>query len=76
MMVASGGFPAFHAVTSDYLLSDARIVRIERKDVMTFEYEFDEPEITTEKDETLQCTPRGQVGPMEGTRSVFDFTRR
>ena len=33
-----------------------------------------EPPITVEKDETLWCTPRGQVGP-EGARTVFDFTR-
>lgn len=34
-----------------------------------------EPALTIEKDETLWCTPRGQVAAMEGTRSVFDLTR-
>ena len=34
-----------------------------------------EPEIVIEKDETLWCTPQGQVASLEGTRSVFDFTR-
>jgi dienelactone hydrolase len=34
-----------------------------------------EPELTIEKDETLWCTPRGQVAALEGTRTVFDFTR-
>jgi len=34
-----------------------------------------EPDITIEEDETLQCTPRGQVAALEGTRTVFDFTR-
>lgn len=34
-----------------------------------------EPEITIEKDETLWCTPKGQVALLEGTRTVFDFTR-
>ena len=32
-----------------------------------------EPEITIEKDETLWCTPRGQVAGMP-SRTVFDFT--
>ena len=32
-----------------------------------------EPEITIEKDETLQCTPNGQVGGMN-SRTVFSFT--
>ena len=35
-----------------------------------------EPEIEIEKDETLQCTPHGQVAELPGTRSVFDFTRQ
>ncbi|MFT4559012.1 MAG: pimeloyl-ACP methyl ester carboxylesterase, partial [Planctomycetaceae bacterium] len=35
----------------------------------------DEPEITIEKDETLWCTPRGQVSTLEDTRTVSDFTR-
>ncbi len=34
-----------------------------------------EPEITIEEDKTLWCTPQGQVAAMEGTQSVFDFTR-
>lgn len=34
-----------------------------------------EPQITIETDETLWCTPKGQVAELEGTRAVFDFTR-
>ncbi len=34
-----------------------------------------EPKIEIEKDETLWCTPNGQVVELEGTRSVFHFTR-
>jgi len=34
-----------------------------------------EPEIELERDETLWCTPHGQVAELEKTRSVFDFTR-
>ncbi len=34
-----------------------------------------EPELTIEKDETLWCTPDGQVAAIENTRTVFDFTR-
>lgn len=34
-----------------------------------------EPAVVVEKDETLWCTPRGQVGPLENTRTVFSFTR-
>ncbi len=34
-----------------------------------------EPEITIEKDETLWCTPKGQVAALQGTRTIFDFTR-
>ena len=34
-----------------------------------------EPPLTIEKDETLWCTPQGQVAAVEGTRSLFDFTR-
>jgi dienelactone hydrolase len=34
-----------------------------------------EPSIEIEKDETLWCTPNGQVIELDGTRSVFDFTR-
>ncbi len=34
-----------------------------------------EPELVIEQDETLWCTPRGQVAALEGTRTVFDFTR-
>lgn len=34
-----------------------------------------EPEIVIEKDETLWCTPNGQVAELAGTRTVFDFTR-
>lgn len=33
-----------------------------------------EPALTIEKDETLQCTPRGQVAAM-ATATVFSFTR-
>lgn len=33
-----------------------------------------EPEIAVEKDETLWCTPRGQVG-YEKARTIFSFTR-
>ncbi len=33
-----------------------------------------EPEIVLEKDETLWCTPRGQVAEL-GSRAVFSFTR-
>jgi len=32
-----------------------------------------EPALTMEKDETLWCTPQGQVGPL-GSRSVISFT--
>ncbi len=32
-----------------------------------------EPKLTLEKIETLECTPRGQVGPL-GSRTVFSFT--
>ena len=35
----------------------------------------EEPSLEIEDDETLWCTPDGQVGAIEGTRSVFDFTR-
>ena len=35
-----------------------------------------EPEITIEKDETLWCTPNGQVAELDGTRTVFSFTRQ
>ncbi|MDZ4850552.1 MAG: acetylxylan esterase [Pirellulaceae bacterium] len=34
-----------------------------------------EPDLTIEKDETLWCTPRGQVAALDDTRRVFDFTR-
>lgn len=34
-----------------------------------------EPEIVIETDDTLRCTPRGQVAELPGTRTVFDFTR-
>lgn len=34
-----------------------------------------EPEIVIEKDETLWCTPQGQVALLDGTQSVADFTR-
>ncbi len=33
-----------------------------------------EPDIVLEKDETLWCTPAGQVAPL-GSRTVFSFTR-
>ncbi len=35
-----------------------------------------EPEIVIEKDETLWCTPNGQVAELDGTRTVFSFTRQ
>ena len=34
-----------------------------------------EPEITLEKDETLWCTPSGQVAELKNTKTVFHFTR-
>lgn len=34
-----------------------------------------EPKIKIEADEDLWCTPRGQVAELDGTRTVFDFTR-
>ncbi len=34
-----------------------------------------EPEITIEADETLWCTPNGQVAELEGVRTVFSFTQ-
>ena len=34
-----------------------------------------EPEVVIEKDETLWCTPTGQVASIDGTRTVFEFTR-
>ncbi len=34
-----------------------------------------EPKIEIETDETLWCTPHGQVVELDGTRSVFHFTR-
>lgn len=34
-----------------------------------------EPALTMEKDEDLWCTPKGEVGPMEGTKTVFSFTK-
>lgn len=33
-----------------------------------------EPEITIEKDETLYCTPKGQVAPL-GSKPIYEFTR-
>lgn len=33
-----------------------------------------EPKLTIEKDETLWCTPKGQVAALEGTKTVFQFT--
>ncbi len=33
-----------------------------------------EPELTMEDEETLRCTPRGQVATL-GSKTVFDFTR-
>ncbi len=33
-----------------------------------------EPKIRIEKDETLWCTPKGQVSAIKGTRTVFNFT--
>jgi dienelactone hydrolase len=35
-----------------------------------------EPPLVVEEDATLWCTPRGQVAELEGTRTVFHFTRR
>jgi cephalosporin-C deacetylase-like acetyl esterase len=34
-----------------------------------------EPAVVIEQDETLWCTPKGQVAAFENTRTVFDFTR-
>ncbi len=34
-----------------------------------------EPSLTIESDDTLRCTPQGQVAALEGTRTVFGFTR-
>ncbi|MCA9128842.1 MAG: acetylxylan esterase [Planctomycetales bacterium] len=34
-----------------------------------------EPALELEDDSALLCTPQGQVGVLEGTRTVFDFTR-
>jgi dienelactone hydrolase len=34
----------------------------------------EEPKLTIEKDETLWCTPKGQVAGLEKTRTVFSFT--
>ncbi|MCP4784199.1 MAG: prolyl oligopeptidase family serine peptidase [Fuerstiella sp.] len=34
-----------------------------------------EPEITIEEDETLWCTPKGQVAAFDDVRTVFGFTR-
>ena len=34
-----------------------------------------EPGITIEEDETLWCTPHGQIAELDGTRSIFHFTR-
>lgn len=34
-----------------------------------------EPALQMETDQTLWCTPRGQVAALEGTRSIFSFTR-
>lgn len=42
----------------------------------TAEVDFSpEPSLVVEEDETLWCTPHGQVAEMASTRSVFDFTR-
>jgi cephalosporin-C deacetylase-like acetyl esterase len=38
--------------------------------------EAHEPEIVTEKDATLQCTPTGQVITSLGGKSVYDFNRK
>lgn len=34
-----------------------------------------EPEITIEADETLWCTPHGQVAELDGVKTVFHFTQ-
>lgn len=34
----------------------------------------DEPKLTIEKDETLWCTPKGQVATLEQNKTVFQFT--
>ena len=34
-----------------------------------------EPTLTLEDDQTLWCTPQGQVAALENTRTVFSFTR-
>ncbi len=42
----------------------------------TADVEFSaEPKITIEKDETLWCTEKGQVTTLDGTQTVFGFTR-
>ena len=33
-----------------------------------------EPKLTIEKEEDLWCTPKGQVDPLENTKTVFSFT--
>lgn len=38
------------------------------------EGQLKEPKLTIEKDETLQCTPKGQVAAL-GSRSLFSFTK-
>lgn len=35
-----------------------------------------EPELTIEKDETLWCTPKGQVATLEDNKTIFHFTAR
>lgn len=35
-----------------------------------------EPDLTIDDDETLWCTPKGQVGPDLGSRTVFHFTEQ
>src|SRR5690606_11139742 len=34
-----------------------------------------EPAITLEEDQTLWCTPQGQVATLDNTRTVFHYTR-
>lgn len=36
--------------------------------------EIKEPELIIETDETLYCTPRGQVSELPGTKNIFQFT--
>lgn len=63
----------FHRATGKVSSDDGQLDGVLQTDA---ELDFTaEPEITIEKDETLWCTPKGQVAALENTRTVFDFTR-